>query len=369
LLILKHNGLTRLYDFMTVIKRGNSFWVDIGINRRRYRKRSPANSFKGARNFELFLRNKLARGEQLDAKQETRHRFKDIALRWLNIRVKNNNKPSEYKNRQYMLYASILPQFGSKYIDEITSYSIEQYKSKLLNESKLSPKSINNYLCILSCCLKTAEEWGMLKEIPKIKLLKIPPQKYDYLTEAETEQLLRCAEEMWYDIILLAVKTGLRFGEIIALKWEDIDFRQNILTVNRNIVRGIECSPKNNKSRSIPLSNAIKVMLCNRTRISEYIFHDSKCAPLTYEVSYNRLHKICGLAGLRKIGWHTLRHSFASHLTAKRNSIVAIKELMGHSDVKTTMRYAHVNLPVLQNAIESLDTPSQFHGTIASQIT
>lgn len=76
------------------------------------------------------------------------------------------------------------------------------------------------------------------------------------MTEEETHSLLLEAKGQWKDMIYLAVNTGLRFGELIALKWDDINFNEKVLTVNRSIVRNVEGSPKNNKSRIIPLSQS-----------------------------------------------------------------------------------------------------------------
>ena len=353
---------------MAVYKRGNTYWIAFNFNRCRYRKRSPDNSHKGAVAYELLIRQRLARGEPLtEKKQETIYRFKEIALQWLDVYVKNNNKQSEFVNRRYALNGNLIPYFGSKDISKISTYDIEEYKQYQLQKRNLSPKSINNYLCILSRCLKSAQEWGIIKDFPKIKLLKVPPQKYDYLTEQEAERLLQHSTGVWHDMILLAVRTGLRFGELIALKWEDINLMERLLIVNRSIVRGIEGSPKNNKSRTIPLTLSVCQMLNNRIHNGKYVFQYDNSLPLQYNICRNRLHEICELAGLRKMNWHMLRHSFASHLAGKRNSIVAIKELMGHSDIKTTMRYAHVNLPVLQNTIESLEPSFQENATIMPQ--
>ena len=353
---------------MTVIKRGNSYWIDIGFNNHRYRKRSPDKSYKGAQAYELLIRQKLARGEPLEKPTpKVRLTFKETALEWFEVYVKTNNKSSEITNKHYVLNSSLIPYFGKKYIDEINSYDIEKYKRLLLNEHKLSPKTINNRLCILSCLLRSAIEWSIINTMPKIKLQRVPPQPYDYLTEIETEKLLQHATGLWHDMILLTVRTGLRFGELIALQWTDINFKDRFLTVNRSIVRDIEGSPKSNKARTIPLVPSVLQMLEFRARASKYIFHDKKGAPLKHDFCCDNLHEICKLAGLRTIGWHKLRHSFASHLASKNNSIVAIKELLGHSDIKTTMRYAHVNLPVLQNAIESLEPAFQLNDTITAQ--
>lgn len=354
---------------MTVKKRGNTFYIDFGYEGKRVRKKSPENTSKGAKAYELLLRQRMARGLPLEEEKVEKKEciFKELALQWLEIYVKNNNKYSEYINKKYIMNSDLIPYFGNIPIENISGYTIEQYKSNLLNNKKLSPKSINNRLCILSRCLRSAQEWGFSKEIPKIKLLKVPPQKYDYLTEEETIILLEHATGMWKEMILLTVRTGLRYGEITALRWKDINLSSGILTVNRNIVRNIECSPKNNKLRIVPLTKNLIEMLNKMDNSSEFVFHDKKGFPLKHDFCRDNLHAICKKANLRLIGWHCLRHSFASHLASRNNSIVAIKELMGHSDIKTTMRYAHVNLSVLQNTISSLETYSSINDTITTQ--
>lgn len=351
---------------MTVIKRGNSYWVDIGFNHKRYRKRSPDNSYKGAKAYEQYLRHRLSRGEPLiENVEERRYVFREIALQWLELEVKNNNKPSEYRNRKCVLLQTILPFFGNKIIDTITLQDIEQFKTKLLKERKVLNKTVNNYLSILRICLKWAVEKEVIKNLPRIKPLKVPPlNKFDFLTETETLKLLEHASGKWRDMILLAVRTGLRFGELIALKWEDINFKAKTLTVSRNIVHSIEGSPKNNRIRTIPLNKDVIEMLINKTNDKEYIFYNDEGEPLHYTYCRKKLHRFCKLAGIRIINWHALRHTFASHLASKGVSVFAIKELLGHSDIKMTMRYSHVNLPVLRNAIDALEP---INGTLTAQ--
>jgi integrase len=356
--------------FMAIRKRGKVYWVDFSFNKFRYRKRSPDNTFQGAKAYELLLQQKLARGEPLEEQKVTvRLTFQEVALQWFEVYVKNNNKQSEINNKRNILKSCLIPYFGKKYIEQINNYDIEKYKNFLLQDRKLSPKTINNQLSVLSRCLKSAVEWDLLKYLPNIKLLKVPPQKYDYLTESESKLLLQNANGVWQDMILLVLQTGLRFGELIALRWQDIDLEKKVLTVNRNIVKGVEGSPKSNKARTVPLTSSILYMLKEKKKDCEFIFHDTDKNPLKYGNCMHHLHRACKKAGLRIIGWHVLRHSFASQLVSKNNSIVAIKELLGHSDIKTTMRYSHVNLPVLQNAIDSLESVFNENVTITSQLT
>ena len=204
---------------MAVFKRGKSYWIAFCFNSTRYRKRSPDNSHKGAIAYESLLRQRLARGLPLsEPAREKRIKFKEVCDKWLKVYVRNNNKPSESLIKKYVLNAHVIPYFGNKFITEINSLKIEEYKNQKIEKDKLSAKSINNHLCILNRCLKSAAEWGIIKEIPRIKLLKIAPQKFDFLTEEETVQLLNKADGIWHDMILVAVRTGLRIGELIALR-------------------------------------------------------------------------------------------------------------------------------------------------------
>lgn len=341
---------------MTIIKRGSSYWVDIGFNLKRYRKRSPINTVRGARAYEFLLRTRLARGEPINGiVVDQVYLFSDIATKWLELYVRNNGKPSGYSMKQYMMNAGILPFFKSKHLHEITTLDIEEYKHKLLYQLNIAPKTVNNRLSLMNRCLKSAVEWGFLKEKPIIKFVKLPPVEFDFLTEDEFQMLLAHARKNDQDMMLLAVRTGLRFGEIIALRWTDIELDKQLLTVRRNIVRGFESSPKNNKTRTIPLTKSVVEMLEARDKGTPFIFSDTKGRPQEYKTSLQRLHRICNRANIRRIGWHVFRHTFASHLAAKNNSIVAIKDLLGHSDIKMTLRYAHINMSVLKNTVETLE--------------
>jgi integrase len=124
----------------------------------------------------------------------------------------------------------LIPFLGKTPIDSITSLQIEKYKAQKSNEG-LKNKTINNHLTILHKCLRDAKEWLDLEMIPKIKKLKVDPSKTDFLIQEECELLLRNTDGIWYEMILVALKTGIRFGELRALKWSDINWDTRILTV------------------------------------------------------------------------------------------------------------------------------------------
>ncbi|MBU6414665.1 hypothetical protein KGQ34_00265 [Patescibacteria group bacterium] len=196
---------------MTARKFRNTWWIDFRHEHQRYRRRSPENSKAGAQAYEAVLRHRLARGETLDFAE--RQTFKNFALGWFDTYVKNNNKYSEIKSKEYVLRGHLIPFFGETPIDKINAWQVEQYKSKKMSAG-LAHKTVNNHLIVLGKCMRDAQEWIGLTKIPKIKKLKLPLLKNDFLSVPESELLLANSYGVWREIILTALKTGLRLGEL-----------------------------------------------------------------------------------------------------------------------------------------------------------
>jgi integrase len=191
--------------------------------------------------------------------------------------------------------------------------------------------------------------------MPIIKLLKVPPPETVYLTVKELRALLEAVDNQWREIIFTFIRTGLRFGELIALKWQDIDFDQKIITVQRSIARGRIGSPKSNKIRKIPLANDLATLFSLKKRVGEFVFCDPKGEVLKQKGCDKKILKFGLMAGIEKrTTWHVLRHSFATHLANNGTAIPVVQALLGHSDLRTTMRYAHIAPVTLVNAIETL---------------
>jgi len=244
-------------------------------------------------------------------------------------------------------------------LSKIQSLKVEEYKREKI-KSGLSSKSINNHLAVLKKSLSTAKEWQFIDDQPKIRLLKTKPQHHDYLSESECEILLNGATGIIKEMILLALRTGLRFGEIIALDWQDVDLDRKMLSVSKSISRGLMGSTKSNRTRHIPLSEELWKMLSQRYKSSGFIFLNKNGELLRRDVCFKALQRACKRSNLKEIGWHTLRHTFASHLAQKNISLKAIQELLGHSNIQTTMRYAHLSSSELRSAIDCLEKKDNF---------
>lgn len=319
------------------------------------------NTRAGAQAYELCLRESLSKGEDIsksNAKQSPELTFKDFSDQWLKTYVQTNNKFSELVTKQFILKNHLVPWFGRTSLDAIQSPEIERYKA--VKQTTLSAKTVNNHLIVLGKCLRTAEEWGHLNKLPKIRLLRTTPPPFDFLSEEELAQLLSDqAEPKWHLMVNIAAKTGMRRGELLALQWCDINIETGLITVRSSCYRGTITAPKNHRIRYIPISSSLRSLLLKSAKTEGYVFPNECGQVIQGGTVTNVLLRMCRRNKIRPIGWHTLRHTFASQLAMKGASLSAIKELLGHSSITMTTRYAHISSAALKNTVELLDSVPQ----------
>ncbi|MBL7057805.1 site-specific integrase [Patescibacteria group bacterium] len=344
---------------MSIRKVHGAWWVDFRFNRVRHRRRSPDNTKAGAQSYEAMLRQRLARGEPIVEEVVNIPSFKEFSQRWFEVYVKNNNKLSEQITKERLLRVHLVPFFGRMSLDSIKNVNVEEFKASRLKKG-LTRKSVNNQLAVLAKCLSVAKEWGDVENVPIIKLLKLDPVKFDYLTIGECDLLLDNAKGEYKDMILLAIKTGLRFGELIALDWSDVDLVKNVLTIRRTIVGGVlQNSTKSNKIRHVELNSDGNCMLKGRQKVTGYVFCNEG-GSIKQGSACKYLERLCKRVGLRHIGWHVFRHTFASHLAQNGIAIQVIQQLLGHSDIRTTLRYSHLSSSNLQDAVATLESKKEY---------
>lgn len=346
-----------------------SWWVDFRVDYTRYRKRSPVNSRAGALAYEASLRQKLVSGDDiLGKRRDIRQRFAEFSNKWFDEYVIPNNKPSEQKTKKYILSASLIPFFGQFPVQDIDARDIERYKATLVQEG-VSRKTINNRLSVLRKCLHTAYEWLCLKGLPpKIVWLKTLPPQTDYLSTEECQLLLQHSEGVIQEMILAALRTGMRQGELKGLQWSSIDWNNCSVAVRHSrsdYTRSLG-SPKSNRERHLPLDIDLFEVLSARRSDTGYVFLDGLGQPFDHKRLSLALSKVCRRAGLRNIKWHALRHTFATQLAMNGTPLHIVQALLGHATIATTMRYAHVAPSALRTAIE-LANPRTAHAATSGQ--
>ena len=322
--------------------------------RRRVQRVAPLQNRRAAEKLEHELREELLNADDRKPAAVEAPLFADFAQEFIDTYATPNNKPSEVESKRMILRVHLVPLFGNLRLDQIGIAEIDSYKAKKL-AAKVAHKTINNHLTVLGKMLAVAIAWERLTTAPPIKWLKPPPPEFDFLTYDETSRLIEAAEGEWRTMITVAVRTGLRLGELLALSWTDVDLEAGRLFVRRAVARGIVGTPKNGRSREVALSQQATAALQAHPRRSLLVFSDAEGKMLTKGATKAPLANALKRAKLRHIGWHALRHTFASHLVMRGAPIKAVQELLGHSTIEMTMRYSHMSPDARRDAVRLLD--------------
>jgi integrase len=159
-----------------------------------------------------------------------------------------------------------------------------------------------------------------------------------------------------YLLVLMSGEAGLRLGEMVALKWDDIDFVKRQLCVQRSAWKGQVSSPKSGRLRYVPLTTRLTAAFRDHRHLrGPLVVYQDDGTPLTEGLVQGLVRRAARRAGLFSNGPHMLRHTFCSHLAIRGAPARAIQELAGHQDLTTTQRYMHLSPAALDNAIRLLD--------------
>lgn len=292
--------------------------------------------------------------------------LQDFAPRFLDDYCRaERQKASGIERKLSSLRKHLLPQLGRKRLDEIESQDVQRLKVSL---RRSSASSVNNVLTTLNKLLKVAVEWGVIERMPcAIRLLPRPEKEAAFWDFPEFERLAEASKTVGPNarmIVLLGGLAGLRMGEMIALRWSDMDLERAQLWVRRNDWRGHVDRPKGGRFGMVDLCRRLGVALRAHQAHSRLRSRDGRVlcredgSPLT-ECSVRRLvDRTERLAGLPSRGVHALRHTFGAHLAMKGASPKAIQELMRHADLAMTQRYTHLSPTARESAVRLLDEPT-----------
>jgi integrase len=242
---------------------------------------------------------------------------------------------------------NIKKQLNVTYLTDITPQVITQMVDA--RKKQVANATINRDLMVISSIINKCDLWGY--EVPKIKLskfkLKEKAENVKYLDSWETAQkIIDNAQDHLKPIIYTALYTGLRKGNLLNLKWENLDFKNN--TIN------IKVKDKNKdggKNLSIPMIDKLKEILQALPKESEYVFTYKNDRIKDIKKSW---HTALEKAEIPYTNFHTLRHTCATWLLKKTGNLKLTQQVLGHADIKTTVKYAHVLDDEKRNALEEV---------------
>ena len=242
--------------------------------------------------------------------------------------------------------------FGNIPLFQITRRRAEEYQAWRVNQKKKSGKliskaTVNREVACLKRIFNKAIEWGKVRNNPVSRIKMFPEErKLRFFNEAELEKLLAYAPKNLKPVIIVAVLTGMRSGELRHLTWKNINFDLSLIYLERT---------KTGKMREIPMGDTVREILwgLKKKSNSEYVFVNERREPYKWPL---RIDKVLKKVGIENASTNTLRHTCASWLMMANQNLKVIQELLGHANISTTMRYAHLSPNAKTKAVQVLDT-------------
>ncbi len=197
-----------------------------------------------------------------------------------------------------------------------------------------------------------AVAWKMVQkhireDLKAVQKDKEPPGRLRYLADhQEADELIQTCRGSFRSLVITALHTGMRRGEILGLTWDQVNMAQGMIRLTHT---------KNGESREIPINDTVRSVLAGlRTRIDvPWVFHDEE--GYKFKNTRKRFEAACKRVELTNFHFHDLRHTFASWLVMAGVPLITVSELMGHKSITMTMRYAHLSPQHKAHAVCSLD--------------
>lgn len=341
----------------------NGRWVfEFMINRKRYHRSVPeAKNKKDAEKAEAVFKGELLQGRYNLAENKKYKKLNELIQVYLEYSIQNkaSSKLDEYTTRTFLDFV------GDKTIDEITPALIEKWKkyrsnckvktttSKGLKELDrlVSKSSVNREIRSLSKMFSIAVDNDWLEYNPffKVKKFKEENKLERHLLPDEEKILMKSAEGTFIKPILICLlRTGMRPIEVKQLKWSCVHFEEGYIDVLKT---------KSGNPRKIPISNNLKQELEKLTRLSDYVFTNPKTLK-PYVNIRDKFMDLCEENKIADIRLYDLRHTAATRMNATTGDIVVVKDILGHSSLNVTQRYAHPVPERKKVAVEGLDNYS-----------
>ena len=290
-----------------------------------------------------------ARRGQLVAGARSGVPFFEAADEWLrHAEHERGVKPSTLVDYRSVVRSRLLPAFGGAPLEAIKPAAIDRWRRRLLADRRLSPRTVNKSLTILHGIMERARRVWKLPANPVAEVERARERytgDFDFYSPEEVRALV-CAAASERDgaMYLTAAFAGLRRGELVALRWRDVDFGGEAIRVRGSYSHGQVVTPKSGLVRTVPMvpdvAHALARLAAREwfTRDVDLVFPNAVGEHIDASALRRRYVRAQEDAGLRRLRFHDLRHTFGS-LAINRASIVQVKAWMGHADIDTTMRY------------------------------
>ncbi len=323
---------------MGLYRRGKIYWFTIMLKGKRIQISTKTDNRKLAEKAYAKTITDIQEGIWFEKQKAKTITFAEMASKYTS---------KYYRIRDEHTVKRLLPVFGHLTLAEVTTELISDFRDERLK--KVKPATVYQELSLMRRMFNVARrEWKWTKENPVAELSFAVGNKNarDRWLTVEEERLLldKATNPFWLrPLLVVALHTGMRRGEILNLLWKDVDFNRRLLTIHKS---------KNGEKRSIPLTQT----LLNALRgFGKVIDISGKVFPISVRSLREGFDKAVSKATIDNFHFHDLRHTFATRLVQNGVDLYKVKELLGHKTIAMTMRYAHHYPESLRSSIEVLD--------------
>ena len=326
-------------------KRGKFYWMGYSVNGRMQYESTKKTTIRDAEIILADRKREVRNGTILDIKKVKNYRFVELAQEYLTWVEKQKG----YCNKKN--YIKLLTEdFGNLNVNDLDTRAVERFQTKHLKTHK--PATTNHVIGCLKHLIRKGVDWNMateetLKHVRKVEFEKADNKRLRFLTIEECQRLLECCAPHLRPIVMVALHTGMRKGEILGLKWEQVDLRHGFILLDIT---------KNGERREIPIDDTLRELFSSMPHSIEsiFVFTDRNGNP--YKEVKRGFNAAKLKAEIRDFRFHDLRHTFASHLVMAGVDITSVKELLGHKSLAMTMRYSHLSQGHKRKAVNTLDS-------------
>ena len=314
----------------------------------------PPTGYFTKRKAEEWLRETLIEAGKAGPTPVSGATFADAAEEYIRYATEDRGcKPSTIRGYRSQLNAHLLPAFGSMKLEDITETEIERWRAGMTGARtgrEISNKTKNEQLVLMHAIMRRAVKVWKLPRNPVANVDRFRMRHsgdIEVFSPEEVWSLARAAtSEMDATVFLTAAFTGLRRGELLALRWRDIDFEGSTIRVRASYAGGELTTPKSGKVRSVPMAPDVAsavARLGQRDRFTgedDFVFAAESGVPIDGSALSKRYEDALKRARLRPLRFHDLRHTFGTRMI-RQADIRRVQEWMGHADIQTTMKYLH----------------------------
>lgn len=237
---------------------------------------------------------------------------------------------------------------GGRHLDEINPGTMRDLRNRL-HQSGMAPQTVKHVLALVRRIVNSAiheKAWAGPNPVGKGTIPKVSNTRLRFLSQGEAQALIEACNARLKPIVITALSTGMRRGEILSLTWRQIDLEHGFIFVEKT---------KSGKRREIPISAILKETLTALPRDPSvpWVFYNPSTKKPLQDVKRSFASAL-ETAKIKDFHFHDLRHTFASHLVMGGTPLATVSQLLGHSDISMTMRYAHLSPSHQAGAVESL---------------